>query len=45
MIKNLPAMQETWVQSPVREDLLENGWQPTPVFLSGEVWTEEPRGL
>jgi len=29
MIKNLPAMQETWVQSL--------GWEePTPIFLLGE---------
>ena len=25
MVKNLPAMQETWVQSPGWEDLLEKG--------------------
>ena len=25
MVKNLPAMQETWVQSLGREDLLEKG--------------------
>ena len=34
MVKNLPAMQETQVQSPAREDPLEKG--PTPVFLPGE---------
>ena len=36
MVKNLPAMQETWVQSLGVEDLLERKWQPTPVFLPGE---------
>ena len=25
MVKNLPAVSETWVQSPGREDLLEKG--------------------
>ena len=29
-VKNLPAIQETWVQS------LEKEWLPTPVFLPGE---------
>ena len=36
MVKNLPAMQETWVQSLGWEDPLEKKWQPTPVFLPGE---------
>ena len=31
--KNLPAMQETWVQSQGWEDPLEKEWQPTAVFL------------
>ena len=35
-VKNLPTMQETWVQSLGREDLLEKKWQPTPVFLPGK---------
>ena len=34
-VKNLPAMQETWVQSLGREDPLEEGMD-TPVFLPGE---------
>ena len=33
-VKNLPAIQETWVQSQGREVPLE--WQPTPVFLPGK---------
>ena len=37
MIKNLPAMQETWVQSLGQEDLLEREWLPIPVFLPGEL--------
>ena len=32
MVKNLPAMQETWVQSLGWKDPLEEGMQPTPVF-------------
>ena len=36
MVKNLPAIQETWVQSLGWEDPLEKEWQPTPVFLPGE---------
>jgi len=45
MVKNPPAVLETWVQSwvgkiPWRRDRL-----PTPVFLPGESsWTEEPSG-
>ena len=35
-VKNLPAMQETWVQSLGQEDPLEKEWPPTPVFLPGE---------
>ena len=36
MVKNPPAVQETQVQSLSPEDLLEEAWQPTPVFLPGE---------
>ena len=32
-VKNLPAVQETQVSSLGREDLLEKGILPTPVFL------------
>ena len=36
MVKNLPAMQKTWIQSLGEEDPLEKEWQPTPVFLPRE---------
>ena len=37
VVKNLPAVQETRVQSLGGEDPLEKGMAPTPVFLPGEV--------
>ena len=41
MIKNLPAVQETWVRSLGQEDPLEErAWQLTPVFLPGEFHRE-----
>ena len=39
-VKNLPAMQETWIQSLCQEDTLEKGTGPTPVFLPGEFHGE-----
>ena len=36
VVKNLPAMPETWVPSAGWEDLQRRKWQPTPVFLPGE---------
>ena len=36
MVKNLPAMQETQVQSLDPDDPLEKGMATTPVFLPGE---------
>ena len=36
MVKNLPALRETWVQSLGQKDPLEKGMAPTPVFLPGE---------
>ena len=36
MVKNLLAMQETWVWSLGREDPWRRQWLPTPVFLPGE---------
>ena len=37
MIKNLPAVQETWVQSLGQEDPWRRKWQPTPIFLPGKL--------
>ena len=34
-VKNLPAVQETWVRSLRWEDPLEKTWQPTPISLLG----------
>ena len=36
MVKNLPAMLETQIQSLGQEDPLEREWQPTPVSFPGE---------
>ena len=36
MVKNLPVMWETWIQSLGWEDPLEK--LPTLIFLSGEFW-------
>ena len=36
LVKNLPAIQETWVQSLGWEDPLEKGKATTPVFWPGE---------
>ena len=36
MVKNLPAMQETQVQSLGQEDTLEREWLPTAVLLPEE---------
>ena len=36
MVKNLPAMQETQVQSLVRKILWRRKWQLTSVFLPGQ---------
>ena len=43
MVKNLPAVQEIWVQSLGREDALEEAWQLTLVLLPGEF--HEQRSL
>ena len=46
MIKNLPAMQETQVQSLSREDPLERDMATHSSILAWKVpWTEEPDGL
>ena len=36
VVKNLPAMQETWFNPWVRKMPQGRKWQPTPVFLPGE---------
>ena len=43
MVKNSSAVRKTWVQSPGRKDPLEEGIQPTLVFLPGE--SHEQRSL
>ena len=44
--KNLPAMQETWVQPQGREDPLEKGMATHSSILDWRAaWTEEPGGL
>ena len=46
MVKNLPAMQETWVQSLGQEDPLEKRMATRYSILAWRVpWTEEPGGL
>ena len=42
-IKNLPAMQETWVQSLGQEDLLEKEMETHSIILAWKIpWMEEP---
>ena len=42
MVKNSPATQETWIWSLVWEDPMEEGMEPTSLFLPGEPpWTEK----
>ena len=46
MVKNLPAMQEIWVQVLGREDPLEKGMATHCSILVWRIpWTEEPDGL
>ena len=46
MIKNLPAIQETWVQSLGWEDTLERGMATHSSILAWEIpWREEPGKL
>ena len=46
MVKNLPAIQETWVQSLSREDPLEKEKATrSGIFVWRIPWTEEPAGL
>ena len=44
--KNLPAVQETWVQFLGREDPLEKEMATSSSILAWRIpWTEEPDGL
>ena len=46
MVKNLPAMGETQVQSLGQEDSLEKGMATHSSILAWRIpWTEEPGGL
>ena len=46
MVKNLPAVQETQVQSLGQEDPLEKGMTAHSSILAWSIpWTEEPDGL
>ena len=46
MVKNLPAMQETWVQSLGWEGPLEKGMATHSSILAWKIpWTEEPGRL
>ena len=46
MVRNLPEMQETWVQSLGLEDSLAKGKATYSSMLAWKIpWTEEPRGL
>ena len=37
MVKNLPVVHTAWVRALGKEDPLEKGMLPTPVFLPGEA--------
>ena len=46
MVKNLPSMQDTWVQSLDQEDSLEKGMATYSSILVWRIpWTEEPGRL
>ena len=46
LVKNLPEMQKTWVQSLGRKDLLEKEMAIHSSSLAWRIpWTEEPGGL
>ena len=46
MVNNLPAVQETWVQSLGQEDPLEKEMATHFSILTWKIpWTEEPGGL
>ena len=46
MVKRLPTMQETWVQSLAQEDPLEKGMAIHSSILAWRIpWIKEPDGL
>jgi len=46
VVKNLPAKQETWVQSLSQEDHLEKEMATQSRILAWKIrWTEQPGGL
>ena len=46
MVKNLPAMWETWAKSQSWDDPLEKGMATHSSILAWRIpWTEEPSGL
>ena len=45
MIKNLPAIQETWVPSQDQEDPLEKGMATYSIILAWRIPWTEPGGL
>jgi len=46
MVKNLPAMWETWLPSLGQDDPLEKGMATHSSILAWRIpWTEEPGGL
>ena len=46
LVKNPPAMQETWVRSLGWEDPLEKGMAAHPSILAWRIpWAEDPGGL
>ena len=46
MVKNLPAIQETWVRSLGWEEPLKKGITTHSSILASRIaWTEEPGGL
>ena len=46
LVKNLPALRETWVQSMGWEDPLEKGMATHSNILAWRIpWIEEPGGL
>ena len=45
VVKSLPAMRETWVQSLGRKDPLEEGMATLSSVLAWRIPAEEPGGL